>query len=130
MATSVRDKCVGEDETILDAARKMRARNVDALPICSEDNRLRGVLTERDIVVRVLAAGKDPRLTRVAELVDGPSLALHADDSAARGLQAMVAHQVRRLPVVVDDDLLGVVSQDDLASALGSERVSEFVAAA
>jgi len=135
MTTAFRDvsigqnESVGEDETIIQAALKMSARGVDALPVRGQDNRLRGMLTDRDIVVRVLAAGKDPHRTRVGDVADGLSLALDADDSAARGLQAMLVHQVRRLPVMAGGNVLGVVSRGDLASALGPERVSEFVAA-
>lgn len=136
MVTAARDvlvghsRCVGEGETITEAARKMRASDVDCLPVCGADNRLKGMLTDRDIVVGVLAAGRDPSRTRVADLAVGPPLTLQADDSAAQALQQMVAYRVGRIPVVAGDALLGVVSHGDLASALGPERVSEFVTAA
>ena len=61
-------ECVGENETLLDAARKMADRGFGAMPICGEDNRLKGVLTDRDIVVKALAKGKDPGSTRAGEL--------------------------------------------------------------
>ncbi len=61
-------ECVGENETLTDAARKMRDLDVGSLPICGEDSRLKGMLTDRDIVVKVLAAGKDPASTKVIDL--------------------------------------------------------------
>jgi len=53
-------ECIGENETVLDAAKKLADLDVGSMPICGEDNRLKGMLTDRDIVVKVLAAGKDP----------------------------------------------------------------------
>ena len=70
MAKTARDvmtadaECVGENETILDAAKKLAELDVGAMPICGEDNRLKGMLTDRDIVVKVLAQGKDPAARR------------------------------------------------------------------
>ena len=61
-------ECVGENETVLDAAKKLADRGFGAMPICGEDNRLKGMLTDRDIVVKVLAKGKDPASTRAGEL--------------------------------------------------------------
>ena len=72
MAKTARDvmtgdcECVGENETVLDAAKKMSQLDVGVLPICGEDDRLKGMLTDRDIVLKVLAAGKDPSRPRPA----------------------------------------------------------------
>src|SRR5690349_24860350 len=63
--------CVGENETLADAAEKMAEMDVGSLPICGEDNRLKGMLTDRDIVVKVLARGLDPRVTKAAVLAEG-----------------------------------------------------------
>jgi CBS domain-containing protein len=63
-------ECVGESETVAEAAKKLADMNVGAVPICGEDNRLKGMLTDRDIVVKVIAAGKDPNQIHARELAD------------------------------------------------------------
>ena len=74
-------ECVGERETLLDAARKMKELDVGSLPICGEDNRLKGILTDRDIVIRCLAEGGDPRTATAGELGQGKPVTIGADDS-------------------------------------------------
>ena len=122
-------QCVGENETVLDAARRLADLNVGAVPICGEDNRLKGMLTDRDIVVKVLAAGKDPATTRAGELGTGKPVTIGADDSIEEALHTMSEHQVRRLPVIDGHDLVGIVSQADLAKNLPEDRVGELVEA-
>jgi hypothetical protein len=78
----------------------MAQLDVGSLPICGEDDRLMGMLTDRDIVVRVLAAGNDPTRTRAAELAQGEPITVAADDSAEDALHTMTEHRVRRLPVL------------------------------
>lgn len=120
-------ECVGENETVITAAEKMARLNVGALPICGEDNRLKGVLTDRDIVVKVLAQAKDPGATKAGELGEGEPVTIGADDSAEEALRTMSEHKVRRLPVIDGHELIGIVSQGDLATELGSEQVGELV---
>src|SRR3954469_5088449 len=93
-------ECVGENDTILDAAKRLAELDVGAMPICGEDDRLKGMITDRDIVVKVLAAGKDPASTRAGELGqgDGQVVTIGADDPIEEALQTMSQHQVRRLP--------------------------------
>ena len=123
--------CVGENETVLDAARRLADRGVGALPICGEDDRLKGMITDRDIVVKVLAAGKDPATTPAGELGqgDGQTVTIGADDSIDEALRTMIEHKVRRLPVIDDRRLVGVISQADLATNIDEERVGELVEA-
>jgi CBS domain-containing protein len=120
-------ECVGENESIVDAAQKMARLDVGALPICGEDDRLKGMLTDRDIVIKVLAEGKDPRDTKAAELAQGKPVTIGADDPAEEALKTMREHKVRRLPVIDGRRLIGVVSQGDLATELGREQVGELV---
>jgi CBS domain-containing protein len=120
-------ECVGENETISDAARKMAELDVGALPICGEDDRLKGMLTDRDIVVKVLATGKDPGSTRAGELGEGKPVTIGADDSVAEAIATMKEHKVRRLPVIDGHDLIGIVSQGDLAQNAGEEEIGELV---
>ncbi len=122
-------ECIGENESVVVAAEKMAQLDVGSLPICGEDDRLKGMLTDRDIVVKVLAQGKDPARTKASELAQGKPVTIGADDSAEEALHTMTEHKVRRLPVIDGHELIGVVSQGDLASALGHEQVGELVSA-
>ena len=121
--------CIGENETLLDAAKKLAELDVGSLPICGEDDRLKGMLTDRDIVVKVLAQGKDPGSTTAGELGEGKPVTIGADDSATEALRTMAEHQVRRLPVIDGHDLIGMVSQADVARNLDEEDVGELVEA-
>jgi CBS domain-containing protein len=122
-------ECVGENETLLDAARKLADLDVGAMPICGEDNRLKGMLTDRDIVVKALAQGKDPGSTRAGELAEGKPVTIGADDSVEEALQTMKDHKVRRLPVIDGHDLIGIVSQADVARNLPEDKVGDLVEA-
>jgi CBS domain-containing protein len=115
-------ECIGERETLLDAAKKLAARGFGAMPICGEDNRLKGVLTDRDIVVKALAKGKDPAATRAGELGEGKPITIGADDSLAETLRTMAQHKVRRLPVIDGHDLVGIVAVADVARELTDDR--------
>lgn len=126
---SGRPECVGEDETVLEAAKKLADLDVGSMPICDEDNRLKGMLTDRDIVVKVLAAGKDPGATTAGELGQGEPVTIGADDSVDEALSRMTANKVRRLPVIDGQDLVGIVSQADLATNIDEEKVGELVEA-
>ena len=120
-------ECVGENETLVTAATKMRDLDVGALPICGEDNRLKGMLTDRDIVVRCIAEGGDPGSTTAGSLAQGKPVTIGADDSAEEALRTMAHHEVRRLPVIDGHDLVGIVSHADVARSLPTERVGEVL---
>ncbi|HWM04915.1 MAG TPA: CBS domain-containing protein [Actinophytocola sp.] len=121
--------CVRASETVHDAATKMARLSVGALPICGEDNKLKGMLTDRDIVVRVLAEGKDVRAVHAGELAQGTPVMVRADDDVAEVLRMMSEHKVRRLPVLDGDELVGIVAQADVARALDEPQVGDLVAA-
>jgi CBS domain-containing protein len=120
-------ECVGSNETLVDAARKMRDLNVGALPICGEDQRLKGMLTDRDIVVKCIAEGKDPNAVRAGDLGQGKPVTIGADDSAEETLRTMAKHQVRRLPVIDGHQLVGIVAQADVARALPNDVVGHVL---
>jgi CBS domain-containing protein len=123
-------KCIGENETLLDAAKRLAELDVGALPICGEDDRLHGMLTDRDIVVKALAQGKDPGSTKAGELGEGKPIVVGADAPARDALSKMKKHKVRRLPVVDENKrLVGIVSQGDLATNIEEEEVGELVEA-
>jgi CBS domain-containing protein len=85
------------------------------------------MLTDRDIVVKALAQGKDPAKTRAGELAQGKPVTIGADDSVDEALHTMAEHKVRRLPVIDGHRLVGVVSQADLAKNLEEEKVGDLV---
>jgi CBS domain-containing protein len=122
-------ECVGENETLEDAAKKMSDLDVGALPICGEDNRLKGMLTDRDIVVKTIAQGQSAAEVRAGDLGEGKPVTIGADDSAEEALQTMIDHKVRRLPVIDGHDLVGVVSQADIATNLSDEKTGSLVEA-
>jgi CBS domain-containing protein len=131
--TSVREimtadtTCVGENDSVVEAARKMRDLEVGALPICGEDNRLRGMVTDRDIAINVVAEEKDPATTKVSELAQGEVVTIGADDSIGELLRTMSQHAVRRVPVIDGHDLIGIVSQADVARHLPEDEVGQLV---
>ena len=121
--------CATTGETLRDAARKMRDLDVGALPICGDDNRLAGMITDRDIVVRCVAEGKDPDDVQVSEYAEGKPVTVGADDAVEEILRTMTEHGVRRLPVIDGHDLIGMVSQADIARNLEDAKVGDLVEA-
>jgi CBS domain-containing protein len=122
-------ECIGENDSVLDAARKLADLDVGAMPICGEDNRLKGMITDRDIVIEVLAKGDDPASVTAGSLAQGKPVTIGADDSLSEALRTMTEHQVRRLPVIDGHDLIGMLSQADLAKALPPQQAGELVQA-
>ncbi|UQX03791.1 CBS domain-containing protein [Streptomyces sp. RerS4] len=120
-------ECIGAEESVLEAAKKMAELEVGALPICGTDDRLKGMLTDRDIVVKVLAAGKDPAQCKAGELAQGEAVTIGADDDAQEILRTMSEHKVRRLPVIDGHRLIGMVAQADVARALPDAKVGELL---
>jgi CBS domain-containing protein len=123
--------CIGEDDTLLDAAKKLAEKDVGALPICGNDDRLKGMLTDRDIVVKALAQGKDPGSVKAGELGvgDGKTVTIGADDTIDEALHTMTEHKVRRLPVIDGRDLVGIISQADIATNIDEQKVGDLVEA-
>jgi CBS domain-containing protein len=119
--------CVGEKEDLVSAARKMADLDVGSLPICGEDERLKGMLTDRDIVVKVLAKGGDPAKTTAGELAQGKAVTIGADDDAGEILRTMGQYQVRRLPVIDGHRLVGIVAIADVARALPDRPVGDVI---
>jgi len=135
MAKTARDvmtqgvECAGESETVADAAKQLADLDVGAMPICGEDERLKGMLTDRDIVVEVIAKGKDPADVKAGELGGEEVVTIGADDSVDEALSTMKDHKVRRLPVIDGHDLVGVVSMADLAQNIDEDKLGDVVEA-
>jgi CBS domain-containing protein len=122
-------QCAGENDTVADAAKKLAELGVGSMPICGEDDRLKGMITDRDIVVKVLAAGKDPDSTKVSELGEGKPVTIGADDSVSEALQVMKEHTIRRLPVIDGHDLVGIVSIADIATNVEEAQTGGLIEA-
>jgi CBS domain-containing protein len=125
MSTNV--ECASVNDTLTDAARKMRDLNVGALPICGDDNRLKGMLTDRDITVRAVAEGMDPSSVKVSEFADEKPVTIGADDSLDEALRTMTEHDVRRLPVIDGHDLVGMISQADISQNMSGTQTGGLV---
>ena len=119
--------CVGENETPLEAARKMAQLDAGALPICGEDQRLKGMLPDRDIVVKALAEGRDPGSTRAGEFGQGKPVTIGADDSLDEALRTMGEYKVRRLPVIDGHQLVGIVTLANIVQNLPDPKAGDLV---
>ena len=122
-------ECAQASDSLQDAARKMRDLDVGSLPICGDDNRLKGMITDRDIVIKVVAEGRDPSDVHVSDLAEGKPVTIGADDSVEEALATMTSHGVRRLPVIDGHDLVGIVSQADIARNLPDYKIGDLVEA-
>ena len=107
---------IQQNETVEVAARTMARYNIGAMPVCGADGRICGVLTDRDMVTRCLAAGRRPEQTRVADVMSGNVVSAGPDMDVAVAAHLMGRKQVRRLPVVENGKLLGMVSLVDMAN--------------
>ncbi|WP_310726370.1 CBS domain-containing protein [Streptomyces sp. N2A] len=122
-------ECIGTNDNILEAARKLTSLGVGALPICGMDDRLKGVLTDRDVVVKVLGKNLDPQQTKAGELAQGEAVTIGADDGADEIFATMARHKVRRLPVIDGHRLVGMVALADVARALPDPQVGDLLEA-
>jgi len=112
---------VSPEETVDLAARLLARHNIGALPVCTSDGKLQGVLTDRDIVLRCVALNRDPAATKTGDIMSrGVLTASPAEDAAAAG-RVMAQGQVRRLPVVEGGKVVGFLSLGDLAVRAGTD---------
>jgi CBS domain-containing protein len=112
--------------TVVDAARIMAQEDVGPVPVV-EGGRVVGMVTDRDIVVRVVAEGKDPSSTTLGDIASTDVVTVEADTNLDEALTLMSAHQVRRLPVTENGELVGIVAQADVARAADEARTGEVV---
>lgn len=121
---------VEESATAADVAEKLANEDYGAVPVCDGEGHLKGMITDRDLVVKVMAQGKDPRSVKASELADQPEVVtIGADDPAEEAIRTMKDHGVRRLPVIDGNQLVGMVSQADIARALPDSKVGDLVGA-
>jgi len=132
MSTSIKEvmtrdvRACEPNATVADAAKVMAQEDVGPVPIV-EDGRLVGIVTDRDIVVRVVAEGRDPNATTVREIASTELVTVSPDDALDDALNRLAERQVRRLPVVEGDRLVGIVAQADIARLGEDKKTGEVV---
>jgi CBS domain-containing protein len=134
MAKSVRDamtgdpRSIGATASVVEAARLMREAHIGSLPITDGD-KLVGMITDRDITTRVVAEAADPNVTSVGDVYSQDLISVEPDKDLLEAVQLMARHQLRRLPVVENDRLVGIVAQADIALAENQKETGELVEA-
>jgi CBS domain-containing protein len=132
MGTSIKEvmtrdvRACEPNATVADAAKVMSQEDVGPVPIV-EDGRLIGIVTDRDIVVRVVAEGRDPNATTVSEIASTELVTVSPDDDLDEALKLLAERQIRRLPVVEGDRLVGIVAQADIARLGKDKKTGEVV---
>ena len=122
-----RPRAVTPETTVSEAAQLMKSDDIGSLPIL-EGEQLTGMVTDRDIVIRAIAEGKDPRGMPVREVASRELVTVHADDDLSDALMLMASRQVRRLPVVDENNrLVGVLAQADIAASAKEKDVGEMI---
>jgi CBS domain-containing protein len=134
MAKSVHDamtedpRSIDQSASVVEAARLMRAEDIGSLPITDGD-KLVGMITDRDITTRVVADAADPQMTSVGDVYSRDLISVEPDEDLEDALRLMARHQVRRLPVVENGRLVGIVAQADIALREDEKKTGELVEA-
>jgi CBS domain-containing protein len=120
-------ECISAHETLDRAAQMMRNFDVGALPVCGPDDRVQGIITDRDIVIKCVASGYDPATVTAGELATG-LVWIPANATVEEALARMEEHQIKRLPVMDEKNrIVGMISEADLARHLPDDKLAEFV---
>ena len=123
-------ECIGENQTLLDAAKRMEELDVGVMPICGDDDRLKGMLTDRDIVVKAVAHGRDLAEATAGEFAQGEVHWIGGDASFEEALDTMREHAVKRLCVMDDEKRLsGIITEADVAAHAPEGTTGELVEA-
>ena len=120
-------ECVNEQDSVQVAAQRMKQLGVGLLPICGADERLKGTITDRDIVVDCVAEGVETSQTKVGDYAKGKPVTIGADDPVEEAIRTMQQHQVRRLPVIDGHELVGMLAQADIARYYDEDRTGDLV---
>jgi CBS domain-containing protein len=119
---------VKEDETVRELATLLTIKDIGGVPVFDTDGYLAGMITDRDIAVLVVATGKDPDLPVSEILGSGEIVTVGADDPVEEILNTMRQHQVRRILVIDGTDVVGIISQADLARQIAPDQVGSLMA--
>lgn len=123
-------RIVKTDDTVRDIAGILADEGIGSVIVCNDEKRLQGMITDRDLAVEVLAKDRDPSGTKASELVDGTEvITIGADDSIDEAIMTMKNHAVKRLPVIDGDEVVGIVSQADIARNLDDDSIGDLVQA-
>ena len=122
-------ECVPESETLDRASQMMRDKQVGSLPICGTDNKLKGIITDRDIVVKCIASGRDPSQMTAGEMAQGKPLYVETSATEDEVLAVMEKNKIRRVPVLEDHMIVGMISEADIAQHLSDAKLAHFVSA-
>ncbi|MFI9405614.1 MULTISPECIES: CBS domain-containing protein [unclassified Nocardia] len=120
---------ISKEETVGKAARVMAELGVGSLVIADDNDRMCGIITDRDIVVKCVAQGRSPATTRAEELCESTPRWVAADADVEEVLDEMESHRVKRMPVIDNKRLVGMISEADLARHLDDNQLGEFVTA-
>jgi CBS domain-containing protein len=120
-------RTIGGSATVMEAAQLMEQADVGAVPVVDGDDVLVGIVTDRDIAVRVVAAGKDPRSTTVSDIATTSVSPAYPNEPLDDALEQMAYRQVRRLPVIEDDRVVGMLAQADMVHELKDKQAGRLV---
>lgn len=115
-------------DTVQQVAQALAEHNVGSLPVKAGDGQLAGIITDRDLVVQSVAKGQDPSAVTVGDLTGGEVVSVGPDDDVKTLLDLLGKHQIRRVPVVDNGEVVGMVSQADVARELTNDQTGEVVA--
>jgi CBS domain-containing protein len=126
-AMTANPRTVQLDASVVDAARIMAEEDVGSVPVVDADAILAGMITDRDIALRVVAAGKDPSSTTAGEIATGQVSPAYPDEPLDEALEQMAYRQVRRLPVIEDDRVVGILAQADVVHEVKDKKAAHLV---
>jgi CBS domain-containing protein len=126
-AMTANPRTIRREATVREAAMMMAEEDVGALPVVDSDQILVGMITDRDIALRVVATDRDPRSTSVQEIATTTISPAYPDEPLSEAVEQMVYRQVRRLPVIEDDRVVGMLAQADVVHDIGDKKAGRLV---
>jgi len=123
-------ECCLPSDPVMKAAQLMKSEDVGPIPIVADNNskKLTGIVTDRDLAIKVVAEARDPKTTRIKDVMTGDVVTCKENDDVNKALKLMEDYQVRRIPIVDGGDhLLGIIAQADVANRLGSRMTGKVV---
>jgi len=123
--------CCLQNDTVLKAAELMKSENVGSIPVIENEKtqKLIGIVTDRDLTLKIVAEGRDPKSTKVDEVMTHKVVTCRAEDDLQKALDAMAEHQLRRIPIVdANNRVVGIIAQADVATRVDQpEKTAEMV---
>jgi CBS domain-containing protein len=120
-------RTVDAQDSVVDAAQIMEEEDVGSVPVVGGDNVLVGMITDRDIALRIVAAGRDPRLTTAGEVATKEVSPAYPDEPLEEALEQMAYRQVRRLPVIENDRVVGILAQADVVHEVKDKKAGQLI---